>query len=296
MDGVASVNGRILPLAEASVPLCDRGFLFGHAVFETLLVLGGRVVFWGEHFERLRAGCSATRIVLPPEAVLWEQCAALVRAGIAHSGRVADKMQLRLMVSGGVSPLLWDDAAAAGFTPTVAMFCRVISGLPESAYTEGWRLGLMPEERSTSMVGIKSCNYLLPMLALARAREAGLDDALFVNEAGEITESTTASFFWQGDDMVFRTSPTQERCLPGTTMLGIKRGLLRNQKPFREEILLASELDRVRGAWVASATRGAVPVRAIGDVLFSTPDFSETTQFLNEILLHEQRTTSIGVG
>ena len=36
MDGAAWVDGRVLPLAQATLPVTDRGFLLGDAVFETL--------------------------------------------------------------------------------------------------------------------------------------------------------------------------------------------------------------------------------------------------------------------
>src|SRR6266850_713784 len=53
MDPLANLNGTILPLAEARVPVLDRGFLFGDAVYEVLRVYRGKPWLMDDHFARL---------------------------------------------------------------------------------------------------------------------------------------------------------------------------------------------------------------------------------------------------
>ena len=59
---LANVNGEILPLARATVPVLDRGFLFGDAVYEVLRVYAGRPWLEAEHFARLEHSLAAIRI------------------------------------------------------------------------------------------------------------------------------------------------------------------------------------------------------------------------------------------
>jgi len=63
--GTVYCNGEFLPDTEAAVPLFDRGFLYGEAVFETLRVYSSPCPFKiGEHLDRLWA--SAALIGLSP--------------------------------------------------------------------------------------------------------------------------------------------------------------------------------------------------------------------------------------
>jgi branched-subunit amino acid aminotransferase/4-amino-4-deoxychorismate lyase len=58
----AYVNGRFVPEVEASVSIFDRGFLYGHGVFETMRVYGGQIFRAQDHIERLLAGLRALSI------------------------------------------------------------------------------------------------------------------------------------------------------------------------------------------------------------------------------------------
>ncbi len=59
-------------------------------------------------------------------------------------------------------------------------------------------LTVAPFKRHSSnpLVKIKSTNYALNVLAKRFAEEKGCDDAIFLNENNEITETTTANIFW----------------------------------------------------------------------------------------------------
>ena len=50
-----------------SLPLDDRGLLLGDGLFETLLVIDGAPVWWGEHMARLRRGCLALGLPEPAD-------------------------------------------------------------------------------------------------------------------------------------------------------------------------------------------------------------------------------------
>ena len=53
MPELAFVNGRILPLDQATVPIEDRGYQFGDAVYEVIASSAGRLFALEEHLDRL---------------------------------------------------------------------------------------------------------------------------------------------------------------------------------------------------------------------------------------------------
>ena len=49
----ANVDGRISPIDQASIPILDRGFLYGDSVYEVFRTYHGVPLFLEDHFERL---------------------------------------------------------------------------------------------------------------------------------------------------------------------------------------------------------------------------------------------------
>ena len=90
-----------------------------------------------------------------------------------------------------------------------------------------------------------------------RARAAlseGTDEAILLNEKGEVCEGTiTTLFFDQGQGLM--TPPLTCGCLAG-----VLRAELLAQGTCREAILHASDLPRAR-LWVGNALRGLIPAR-----------------------------------
>ena len=65
MGFFASVNGSVVPAAEARVSVLDNGFTFGDSVYETLRTYGGRPFDLDRHLRRLRARRRASPFDIP---------------------------------------------------------------------------------------------------------------------------------------------------------------------------------------------------------------------------------------
>ena len=65
MGSFASVNGEIVPLHEARVPVLDNGFVFGDSVYEVLRTARGRLVRVAAHLDRLEGSLARVRMRLP---------------------------------------------------------------------------------------------------------------------------------------------------------------------------------------------------------------------------------------
>src|SRR2546430_16790178 len=66
MSDLASLDGRVLPVAEARIPVTDEGLLRGDGVFEVMRVYGGRPYALADHFVRMER--SAANLRLPFDA------------------------------------------------------------------------------------------------------------------------------------------------------------------------------------------------------------------------------------
>ena len=65
------LNGEFLPIAEARVPVMDRGFLFGDGVYEVIPVYSRRPFRLAEHLRRLQPASPRIRLDAPHAEAEW---------------------------------------------------------------------------------------------------------------------------------------------------------------------------------------------------------------------------------
>ncbi len=63
-QGIAYMDGRFMPLAEASIPILDRGFLRSDVTYDALHVWKGRFFRMQDHIDRFRASIAGLRMSL----------------------------------------------------------------------------------------------------------------------------------------------------------------------------------------------------------------------------------------
>lgn len=198
--------------------LREGGGAPGLRLIETVLWDGKGAPRWPLHAARLRRSA----------ALLGWDCPEVVPAGPAHPAR----LRLTLDRAGRVE--------------------REVQPLPPAKAE--WRVGLAAERVMSGdpWLGVKTTRrgaYDAARAALA----PGLDEVLFLNERGEVTEGTiTTVFFDRGQGL--RTPPLSCGALPG---------VLRADLACPEEVLRPDDLARVR-LWVGNALRGLIPARWVG--------------------------------
>ena len=68
VKGMAFMDGKWVPLAEAAVPILDRGFLRSDATYDVVHVWKGRFFRLKDHLERFQASMAGIRLSLPYSA------------------------------------------------------------------------------------------------------------------------------------------------------------------------------------------------------------------------------------
>ena len=239
------LNGQFVPEDQAVVPVFDRGFLYGDGVFETMRVYHGMPFRWAQHWDRLRRGAELLRLRLPfAAAELRHQANELVRLN-----RLGDCI-LRLAVSRGTGPRGY--SFKGGGPATVVMSTHPLpAGRAEPG---GWRLATSSLRvlAGDPLAAVKSSNKLLHILARAEAEEQGADEALLLNERGEIAEAASANVFWMAGG-VLRTPPVQCGALAGVTRALVFELCTGLGAPCREEASRPEALLTAEGVFLTSS-------------------------------------------
>ena len=227
---LASVDGRIGPTAEATIPLEDDGLRRGDGAFEVMRLYGGRPFAFGEHLARLKATCVGLRLDCDPEQVRREAEALLAES------REPDALLRVVLTRGGrriltIEPLPEQPPSATVATVTYAPN-RILDGL-------------------------KTLSYAGNMLAGRLARERGADEALLVTPHGRVLEGPTWSLFWGRDGTLF-TPPLSEHILGSITRERVLQAV-----DVVEAVCPRDELDAADEAFIASTVREVLPIASI---------------------------------
>jgi 4-amino-4-deoxychorismate lyase len=99
---------------------------------------------------------------------------------------------------------------------------------------------------------VKSCNYLENILSLEDAKDRGFDEAIRLNEKGEIVSACLANLFWKKDVAIF-TPSLETGCLKGTT-----RGFILENFTVEERKAELIELEKADEIFLTSAGIGVI--------------------------------------
>ena len=127
-------------------------------------------------------------------------------------------------------------------------------------------LRLQPQVHGREAPHIKHAATFGVIRARRLARASGFDDALFVDEAGRISEGSLWNVgFLAGDAVVWPEAPM----LAGVGQALIRRGLSALGMDDSVEPVRLRDLSRFDGAFICNSATPACPVTAIGDHAFA---------------------------
>jgi branched-chain amino acid aminotransferase len=265
---VVWLNGRLLPEAQACIPVADRGLLLGDGVFETLRAYGGAPFRAGAHLARLAAG--AERLAIPLPGGLDDALAATIaaNAGAAGAGGAAGAcgagtgLAVRVTVTRGAGGRGLEPAGE--FPPTV-----LITAAPYVAaaawYERGLRAVVARHRRNEAgaAAGLKALGAVEAVLARREALAAGADEALVLDTAGHLAEAAAANVFLLVRGRL-RTPPLACGILPGITRAAVLEladaaGIEVDAAPVQP-----AELAQAEELFLTSSLREVVPVVEVG--------------------------------
>lgn len=256
------VNGN-RTTGDAHVSAIDRGFTLADGLFETIRVYEGRPFRLDAHFARMALGAAALGVRVPTGA-LHDTVAAAVRE--ARDAGWSDAA-LRMTLTRGVGIIgLAPPAADGAPPPTTVVTVQPLPDFAPAIYERGLSARVasgVRNERAMS-AGIKTLAYTDAVLALAEARRAGADEAIFLDTEGHCSEATSSNLFAVvGDALV--TPAVSCGALPGITraaVMELARGL---EIEVAERALSLNELIGAREAFLTSSLRELAPLVRVND-------------------------------
>ena len=217
MSRIAYVNGRYVPLAQASVSIDDRAFTFGDGVYEVCEVRGGALIEETRHLARLGRSLAAVRIAWP----IGEAALRLVMREIVRRNRVRDGL-VYLQISRGAARR--DHGFPTdGVRPGLVVVARSLDPAVGAARAAaGVAVVTLPDQR-WAHPHIKTLQLLPNVLAKQAAREAGAFEAWFVDRDGFVTEGASTNAWIVTPEGALVTRQADEAILHGVARASAPR-------------------------------------------------------------------------
>lgn len=248
----------IVPARDAKIPILDHGFLFGDSVYEVVRTAKGRPFLLREHIDRMRRSASLIYFDLP-----WSDDEIADRVAQVRDALRYPECYFRIIATRGPGPIaLLPDGCD---DPGLYVIGTELQRFPARLYTQGCSVAVVRRLRNDPRAldpRAKTGNYLNNMLGLIEARNAGAEDALFLNSEGHLTEATTANV-WIVERGRVLTPPIGEGLLAGITRDWLLGTLPATKIPVSETTIDLDRLLKADEVFLSGTVKGIMPVTLI---------------------------------
>ena len=228
-----------------SLPLTDRGFRYGMAVFESLRVARGEAEFFDQHLARLVQACAEREFAVDD---------ASLRAAPALFQNAAPDGFARLYVTAGDGP-----PTAPATHPRVFVFIEDRTAPDDDACA----LTLHDETHHPLFGGLKTANYWFHADALAQAKRRGFDEALLFNDRAELVSACCANVFLRHGDRL-STPPRSSGARPGVIREWVIARRKVEERRLRHEHVTTADEIFLTNSWLGIQPIATLEGRPLG--------------------------------
>jgi D-alanine transaminase len=244
------LNGKLLPIEQATVSVLDRGFIFGDGVYE-LVPVYSRVPFrLEEHLARLERSLGETRIRNPYSRAQWR----------AHIYGLIDAQPFEdqgmyFQVTRGAAKR--DHAFPANVEPTVFMMSNPLVN-PPPAQVEKGASAVSAQDYRWLRCDIKSISLIGNCLLRQLSAEAGGAETILFRD-GRLTEASASNVFIVKRGVI--QSPSKSNLiLPGITYDVVVELARANGMPLEFKDIAEAEVRAADELWVTSSSKEVLAI------------------------------------
>ncbi|MHC4294991.1 MAG: branched-chain-amino-acid transaminase [Planctomycetota bacterium] len=254
------VNGQLVDKARAKLSVFDHGTLYGDGVFEGIRIYGGKVFQCKAHIDRLYNSAREIRLAIPyTKQELTDAICETLEVNNVVDGYI------RLVVTRGEGTLGLNPFKCP--SPGVVIIVDQIALYPEEMYQKGMSVIIARTIRTSPRMlkpSIKSLNYLNNIIAKIEAVDAGVAEAIMLNEQGNIAECTGDNIFIVKDGQVI-TSPPTAGILEGITRAVVMKLSERLGIPAVEKDITPEELYAADECFLTGTAAEVIAVTKVDD-------------------------------
>lgn len=244
------LNGKFLPIEQASVPVLDRGFIFGDGIYEVIPVYSRKPFRLNEHLFRLQHSLDGIRLKNPHSEKQWRSL--VERIVKLNEG---NDQYLYLHITRGVAKR--DHAFPQGGTPTVFMMSSPLLPPPKELLVTGVT-AITAQDNRWGRCDLKTISLLPNILLRQLAVDAQTMETVLLRD-GFLTEGAASNIFVVKDNLLL-APPKDHRILPGITYDVVLELAEANAIPYMAREISEAELRTAQEIMLTSSTREILPI------------------------------------
>ncbi len=247
------LNGELIEMNQAAVPVSNPSLLHGVGLFETLRCYEGRPFRLQRHIDRMAA--SARHFDMPVLGLIEQVPEAVTAVLQANSLRNA---RVRFTVT---PPGAHGDQEK----PTLLVVSQVTAGYPPEFYTRGMTVHLNTRWRQSGhdpLAGHKTTSYFPRLLALRAAQAAGCGEGLWFTPDNRLAEGCMSNIFLVKGGRL-RTPPLDTPVLPGVTREAVMELAAAAGIPIEQVACTINDLLDAEEVFLTNAIMEIMPVTRI---------------------------------
>ncbi|MDB5209704.1 MAG: amino acid aminotransferase [Sediminibacterium sp.] len=255
------LNGRFIPLSEATIPVNDLGLQRGYGIFDFLRVTDGAPLFWEDHLDRFYQSAEMMRLSIrysrdEMRSIIKEL---LQRNGLANAG-------IKLLLTGGPSS---DGYQMTGET-NLLISEQLIPPPPDTIFLPGYKL--ISYEHQRQVPEVKTTDYLMAIRLQPWVKENGADDILY-HQNEMVSECPRSNFFIiTKDDRLVTPAKNILKGITRKQLLAIASNIGIHAE---ERAISLNDVRNAKEAFITSSTKRLIPVTQVDDIFFAP--FSEVS-------------------
>jgi len=201
-------NGEITDLSNQLIN--NRGFLYGDAVFETLIVFNNKILFWEDHYFRLMSSMRIIRLDIPDKYTpeFFKENIIKIHNSISQTGNSRIRINIYRSSHGKYKP--------EKNTPSFIISCESINYSNYELNKGHYEVDLFKDYYLDNQLisSIKSNNKIINVVASIYASENGFDNCILLNKEKLVSEFINSNLFIIKEEKIY-TPSLKSGCLNG---------------------------------------------------------------------------------
>ena len=277
---IVYINGLFWTIDKANISVLDRGFTHGDGLFETMRVYSGKIFRLEHHLDRLFQSARSILIELP---ITRNEIRSAIYAALKLNG--LSNSIVRLTVTRGEL----DSGVNVDYSspPTIVILVKPVKAISKKTYKEGIGIKLYKKSaiRTQGISNkIKSCNYLSNIILRENALKENFFEAILLDHNHNVTEGTISNIFIIKNNQL-KTPITNEFVLSGIIRQAILDLCLKNNIPFKEDLITERELYEADELFLTNSAIEILPVRNINHHKLKNRGMRPMTKHIHMLLL-----------
>lgn len=242
-------NGDLVAQSNENIEQ-NRGFLYADAVFETLKVLDGNVLFFEDHYFRLMASMRILRMEIPLEFTLEHLESEILKTTNALN---LPNARVRLTVFRNGEGKYLPEVRTVSFIVTAEHTPIMYSNLQDAYEIELFKDFYVSKHLLSTL---KTTSRLINITASIFAQENGYANCLLINDDKNIAEAINGNIFVVKDKII-ATPPIADGCINGIMRKKIIELIGKDESlKFEERSISPFELQKADEIFITNVIKG----------------------------------------